>query len=68
MRNTNLGLVLTLILLLNLSLRIKASMCWLGQVAGTWRSRLATSTPKPREKGNIVIVGHRDSQFNSLKK
>lgn len=26
-----------------------------------------SSTPKPGEKGNSVIVGHRDTQFNSLK-
>jgi|TARA_B110000503_G_C6919046_1_gene317916 hypothetical protein len=43
MRNTNLGLRLTLILLPNLSLSIKAGMCWLGQVAGTWHLHLATS-------------------------
>jgi sortase A len=27
-----------------------------------------SSTPEPGEKGNSVIVGHRDTQFNSLKK
>jgi sortase A len=27
-----------------------------------------SSTPKPGERGNSVIVGHRDTQFNSLKK
>jgi len=26
------------------------------------------STPRPGEKGNSVIVGHRDTQFNSLKR
>lgn len=26
-----------------------------------------SSTPKPGEKGNSVIIGHRDTQFNSLK-
>jgi len=26
-----------------------------------------SSTPEPGEKGNSVIVGHRDTQFNSLK-
>ena len=27
-----------------------------------------SSTPEPGERGNSVIVGHRDTQFNSLKK
>ena len=27
-----------------------------------------SSTPEPGEKGNSVIVGHRDTQFNSLKR
>ncbi|MFT4807639.1 MAG: sortase A [Paraglaciecola sp.] len=27
-----------------------------------------SSTPEPGKKGNSVIVGHRDTQFNSLKK
>ncbi|MEP1444504.1 MAG: class GN sortase [Paraglaciecola sp.] len=27
-----------------------------------------SSTPKPGEKGNSVIVGHRDTQFSSLKR
>jgi sortase A len=27
-----------------------------------------SSTPEPGEKGNSVIIGHRDTQFNSLKR
>jgi sortase A len=42
-------------------------MYWLGQVVENWPLHLATSAP-PREKGSSVIIGQRDTQFNSLKR